>query len=46
VPFHFGYWDGDGEPHAANEMTLSSWDPISKQPHFKYAAVQVRKVAV
>jgi hypothetical protein len=23
--------------------TLTSWDPVSKQPHFKFAAVQVRK---
>jgi anaerobic selenocysteine-containing dehydrogenase len=44
VPFHFGYWDEPGRPRAANELTLTSWDPISKQPHFKYAAVRVRKV--
>jgi anaerobic selenocysteine-containing dehydrogenase len=44
VPFHFGYWDEDGSPRAANEVTLSSWDPISKQPHFKFAAVRIRKV--
>jgi ferredoxin-nitrate reductase len=44
VPFHFGYWDEPGRLRAANELTLSSWDPISKQPHFKYAAVRVSKV--
>jgi hypothetical protein len=45
VPFHYGYWDAkDREPHrAANELTITGWDPVSKQPYFKYAAVQVRK---
>jgi anaerobic selenocysteine-containing dehydrogenase len=45
VPFHYGYWDGDERPRAANELTLTAWDPVSKQPYFKYAAVRVRKVA-
>src|SRR5947209_2506977 len=44
VPFHFGYWDEPGRPRAANELTLTTWDPISKQPHFKYAAVRLSKV--
>ena len=44
VPFHYGYWDAEGHERAANEMTLTAWDPVSKQPHFKYAAVRVRKV--
>ncbi|ALW86905.1 molybdopterin oxidoreductase [Hymenobacter sedentarius] len=46
MPFHYGYWDEpkDGRPRAANELTLTEWDPISKQPHFKYAAVRIRKV--
>jgi anaerobic selenocysteine-containing dehydrogenase len=49
VPFHFGYWDStghapDGHPSAANEFTLTEWDPVSKQPLFKVAAVRVRKV--
>ena len=45
IPFHYGYWDDAGDqPHrAANELTISAWDPVSKQPVFKYAAVQVRK---
>ena len=34
----------DGRPRAANELTLTAWDPVSKQPHFKYAAVRVSKV--
>jgi anaerobic selenocysteine-containing dehydrogenase len=52
IPFHYGYWDesGDkgeegGHARAANELTLTSWDPVSKQPYFKFAAVQVRKVS-
>ena len=40
VPFHYGYWDG-GEARAANELTLTTWDPVSKQPAFKVAAVRV-----
>ena len=39
-------WDVDGReasepPRAANELTLVSWDPVSKQPTFKVAAVRV-----
>ena len=37
VPFHYG-------EHAANELTLVSWDPVSKQPTFKAGAVQVEFV--
>jgi anaerobic selenocysteine-containing dehydrogenase len=47
VPFHYGYWDGDHDgrhDRAANELTLTSWDPVSKQPLFKVAAVRVRRV--
>ncbi|PJJ60860.1 molybdopterin oxidoreductase family protein [Hymenobacter chitinivorans] len=45
MPFHYGYWDQDQDPpRAANELTLTEWDPVSKQPHFKYAAVRIRKV--
>jgi ferredoxin-nitrate reductase len=44
MPFHYGYWDRPDHPRAANELTLTGWDPVSKQPHFKYAAVRVRKV--
>jgi anaerobic selenocysteine-containing dehydrogenase len=40
VPFHYG-----GAERAANEMTLTAWDPVSKQPIFKVAAVAVAKVA-
>ncbi|HSS21258.1 MAG TPA: nitrate reductase [Pyrinomonadaceae bacterium] len=44
VPFHYGYWDDDSQPRAANELTITEWDPVSKQPHFKFAAVQITKV--
>jgi formylmethanofuran dehydrogenase subunit D len=45
MPFHYGYWDDPGRARAANELTLYEWDPVSKQPHFKYAAVKLEKVA-
>jgi anaerobic selenocysteine-containing dehydrogenase len=56
APFHYGYWDHrdrdgdpsaepDGRPTAANELTITDWDPVSKQPLVKLAAVQVTKVA-
>jgi anaerobic selenocysteine-containing dehydrogenase len=47
VPFHYGYWDADGSDHdrAANELTITAWDPASKQPIFKTAACRVERVA-
>ncbi|WP_191259905.1 molybdopterin oxidoreductase family protein [Amycolatopsis oliviviridis] len=46
LPFHYGYWDvGEGgHTRAANEVTLTEWDPVSKQPLFKLSAVRVTKV--
>lgn len=48
VPFHYGYWDSGGapgaEPTAANELTLTDWDPVSKQPVFKNAAVRISRL--
>jgi ferredoxin-nitrate reductase len=48
VPFHYGYWDtGNGVSpdstagRAANELTITAWDPVSKQPQFKLAAVRI-----
>jgi anaerobic selenocysteine-containing dehydrogenase len=36
--------NGDGvRPRAANELTRSWWDPVSKQPMFKTGAVRVTK---
>jgi anaerobic selenocysteine-containing dehydrogenase len=43
VPFHYGYWDDDGKT-AANELTITRWDPVSKQPIYKTAAVRIEKV--
>jgi anaerobic selenocysteine-containing dehydrogenase len=47
APFHYGYWDTSEESHerAANELTIIAWDPVSKQPLFKTAAVSVRREA-
>jgi anaerobic selenocysteine-containing dehydrogenase len=51
LPFHYGYWDtdvdadgGTGHQRAANELTLTDWDPVSKQPIFKTAAAAIRRV--
>ncbi|WP_445397881.1 molybdopterin oxidoreductase family protein [Streptomyces sp. LE64] len=46
VPFHYGYFDTPAghqpdagtPPRAANETTVTDWDPVSKQPLFKTAA--------
>lgn len=49
VPFHFGSWgagsDDDAHLRAANELTLTAWDPVSKQPAFKSGAVRVTRIA-
>lgn len=51
IPFHYGYWDIDDEGRpveggrAANELTITSWDPVSNQPLFKVGAVRVEKLA-
>jgi anaerobic selenocysteine-containing dehydrogenase len=37
VPFHYAR-------RAANELTVTIWDPVSKQPRFKLAAVRVRRI--
>jgi ferredoxin-nitrate reductase len=44
VPFHYGAWGNDREtPRAANELTVTAWDPVSKQPLFKVAAARLAK---
>jgi anaerobic selenocysteine-containing dehydrogenase len=50
VPFHYGYWDtaggsgpGDGPGRAANELTPTDWDPVSKQPIFKTGTARLAK---
>jgi anaerobic selenocysteine-containing dehydrogenase len=51
LPFHYGYWDtaGGSAPlahgRAANELTLTDWDPASKQPIFKTAAAAAERIA-
>src|SRR5699024_12860632 len=50
LPFHYGYWDTtghapDGPGRAANELTLTNWDPASKQPIFKTAAAAIRRIS-
>jgi anaerobic selenocysteine-containing dehydrogenase len=51
IPFHYGYWDidpmtaSDQPLRAANELTITAWDPVSKQPLYKVAAVALSKVA-
>jgi len=49
APFHYGSWDldgvaPDGQDRLANELTMTVWDPVSKQPTFKTAACRVTKV--
>jgi ferredoxin-nitrate reductase len=49
IPFHYGYWDeqngseSNGRARAANELTITAWDPVSKQPLFKAGKVKVEK---
>jgi anaerobic selenocysteine-containing dehydrogenase len=53
LPFHYGYWDtgggsqpgGTDDGRAANELTPTDWDPVSKQPIFKTAAAAVQRIA-
>ncbi len=51
IPFHYGYFDEsegggpNGRPRAANELTITAWDPVSKQPILKSAVARVTKVA-
>ena len=49
APFHYGYWDAEGSraderSRAANELTVTEWDPVSKQPIYKTAAVRVARI--
>lgn len=44
IPFHYGSFDNtDGRARSANDLTLSHWDPISKQPVFKGGAAKIEK---
>ncbi|BDH59428.1 molybdopterin oxidoreductase family protein [Tsukamurella sp. PLM1] len=40
APWHYG----SSTSTAANELTISAWDPVSKQPELKVAAVSVRRL--
>ncbi len=42
IPFHYGSADVE-DATAANELTVTAWDPVSKQPYLKFAAVAIRK---
>lgn len=44
LPFHYGDGDRDRGPQAANELTLGGWDPVSKEPWLKHAAVRISRV--
>jgi anaerobic selenocysteine-containing dehydrogenase len=49
APFHYGHWDPDGldadaDRRTANELTMTVWDPVSKQPTFKTAACRVTRL--
>jgi len=44
IPFHYGNDEVTSiVPTAANELTLTDWDPVSKQPQFKFAAVWIQR---
>ena len=52
APFHYGTFDLDHlDPHPAggarqaNELTMTIWDPVSKQPYFKTAACRISKTS-
>jgi anaerobic selenocysteine-containing dehydrogenase len=52
LPFHYGDLDPVPDqdvpperadrPRAANQLTITAWDPVSKQPTFKSGAVRIR----
>jgi anaerobic selenocysteine-containing dehydrogenase len=49
APFHYGSWDledlaPDAQHRQANELTMTVWDPVSKQPYFKTAACRVTRL--
>jgi ferredoxin-nitrate reductase len=41
VPFHYGDL---AQEHAANNLTPQTWDPVSKQPVQKIAAVRIERI--
>ena len=53
APFHHGSWDLDeltsvsrsDQSRQASELTMTVWDPVSKQPYFRTAACRDTKIA-
>ncbi len=43
MPFHYGDALEPEDGGAGNELTITDWDPVSKQPHVKFAAVWLAK---
>jgi hypothetical protein len=45
VPFHYGYWDAPDadRDRAANELTMTAWDPASRQPLLKVGKARVQR---
>ena len=43
MPFHYGDDAGSEPGQPGNELTITDWDPVSKQPHFKFSAVWLAK---
>ncbi len=41
VPFHYGNAGSQDGLRAANELTRFAYDPVSKQPQLKYAAISI-----
>lgn len=41
IPFHYGELGAD---HSPNNLMPKAWDPVSKQPLQKYAAVRIERV--
>ncbi len=39
VPFHYGGGSG-----AANELTVTAWDPVSKQPQLKLCGARIERI--
>ena len=44
MPFHYGYGDKQAHARAANELTITEGDSVSKQPYVKYA-VKIKKIS-
>jgi len=40
----FAPWQYGATATAANELTLTAWDPVSKQPEFKVAGVSIERL--